>query len=408
MLTPEPPLPRARIMVVDDNPANLKLLEAFLWSAHYEVQSFPLGRMALAAADIEAPDLILLDVEMPEMDGYAVCERLKSSERLSAIPVIFISARDTNEDKIKGFRAGGADYVSKPFQFEEVQARVETHLKLHRALKGERDVLERTLAGAIAALLELLQLTSPVLVLRSNCIREIVLWITKRMGLKDAWQYEIAAMLCLVGCISLPDELFDRAYGGQQLSPAEEQIFRLHPEVGARLVTRIPRLEAVGEMIRMQRAPGTDVHTTEQSVQGAQMLHLASELDRRIYLALERERRLLYRETAVCSEIANLRSSGRFNGAMLDALDSYRPLINEFEVRQLLIREIRSGMVLDEDLWSADGKLGIFKKGAVLTPIWIDHLANFAKSRGMKERVRVQVPRLASAFSWTGIDRRTA
>jgi hypothetical protein len=110
----------------------------------------------------------------------------------------------------------------------------------------------------------------------------------------------------------------------------------------------------------------------------------------------------------VCSEIANLRSSGRFNGAMLDALDGYRPLITHFEVRQLLIQEIRSGMVLDEDLWSGDGKLGIFKKGAVLTPIWIDRLANFATSRGMKERVRVQVPRLSSAFSWTGIDRRTA
>src|SRR5258705_3079838 len=198
-------------MVVDDNPANLELLEEMLRRRGYEVRSFPRGRLALAAADQEPPDLILLDIIMPEMSGYEVCEQLKSSAHLSDIPVIFLSALNEVEDKVKGFRSGGVDYVSKPFQFEEVEARVETHLQLRRAQKAERDLLEKTLGGAVWTLLELVQFTSPVLVLRSHSIRDIVLWVTKQIGLRDAWQYELAAMLCLVGCIVLPDEIFEKA-----------------------------------------------------------------------------------------------------------------------------------------------------------------------------------------------------
>ena len=129
----EQALPRGNIMVVDDNPANLKLMEDMLRQHGYDVRSFPRGRLALAAADQEPPDLILLDINMPEMNGYEVCEHLKSSARLSDIPVIFLSALNAIEDKVKGFRSGGVDYISKPFQFEEVQARVETHVKLRRA-----------------------------------------------------------------------------------------------------------------------------------------------------------------------------------------------------------------------------------------------------------------------------------
>jgi two-component system sensor histidine kinase/response regulator len=142
----EQSLPRhGNIMIVDDNPANLKLLEDMLRHHGYEVRSFARGRLAVAAAAQEPPDLILLDVNMPEMNGYEVCEQLKSSARLSGTPVIFLSALNAPEDKVTGFRAGGVDYISKPFQFEEVQARVETHLKLHdlqRALKLQNDRLE--------------------------------------------------------------------------------------------------------------------------------------------------------------------------------------------------------------------------------------------------------------------------
>ena len=120
------------IMVVDDAPANLRLLQEMLQAKDYLVLTFPRGAMALTAATKNHPDLILLDIQMPEMDGFEVCRRLKADEALKEIPVIFISALTETSDKVKAFAAGGVDYVSKPFQFEEVNARVETHLNLRR------------------------------------------------------------------------------------------------------------------------------------------------------------------------------------------------------------------------------------------------------------------------------------
>jgi two-component system sensor histidine kinase/response regulator len=142
-------LAKSDIMIVDDNPANLRLLENMLLQRGHEVRSFPLGRLALAAAMKNPPDLILLDVNMPEMNGYEVCERLKSIETLAAIPVIFLSALNETQDKVKAFRSGAVDYISKPFEFEEVHARVETHLQLHefqRALKLQNERLEVAVA----------------------------------------------------------------------------------------------------------------------------------------------------------------------------------------------------------------------------------------------------------------------
>jgi putative two-component system response regulator len=118
------------IMVVDDQPVNLRLMEQVLSGQGYGVRSFPRGRLALAAAAQKPPDLILLDVTMPEMDGFEVCRRLRSDAALSAIPVIFLSALEETEDKLAAFKSGGFDYVTKPFEPEEVRARIETQLKL--------------------------------------------------------------------------------------------------------------------------------------------------------------------------------------------------------------------------------------------------------------------------------------
>src|SRR5450755_4073679 len=104
------------ILIVDDNAANLKLLEDMLLREGYEAHCFLSGGMALADAIKNPPRLFLFDINMPEMNGYDLCERLKSTRELSEIPVIFLSALNGIEDKIKAFRCGAADYLSKPFQ----------------------------------------------------------------------------------------------------------------------------------------------------------------------------------------------------------------------------------------------------------------------------------------------------
>ncbi|QVL34063.1 SpoIIE family protein phosphatase [Telmatocola sphagniphila] len=135
------------ILVVDDAPANLLVLVGMLKERGYRVRPVPSGKLALLAARRDPPDLILLDINMPEMNGYEVCEKLKEDDALKGIPVIFISALTEPLDKVKAFALGGVDYLIKPFQMEELQARVETHLKL-RQLQIELEAANASLLKA--------------------------------------------------------------------------------------------------------------------------------------------------------------------------------------------------------------------------------------------------------------------
>ena len=121
----------ASIMVVDDTPANLRLLDDLLRQQGYQVRLFPRGALALKAATANPPDLILLDIMMPDMDGFEMCRQLKTMPVLRDVPVIFISALADTDNKVKAFEHGGMDYVTKPFQEAEVLARVRTHLALY-------------------------------------------------------------------------------------------------------------------------------------------------------------------------------------------------------------------------------------------------------------------------------------
>lgn len=137
------------ILIVDDNPANLDLLAQVLRASRYHVRAVPSGRLALESARISPPELILLDIKMPEQDGYQVCRILKADEALREIPVIFISALDDAWDKVKAFQVGGADYLTKPFQTEEVLARVGYQVQLRRA---QRQLVEYTRSLELANL----------------------------------------------------------------------------------------------------------------------------------------------------------------------------------------------------------------------------------------------------------------
>lgn len=122
---------RYEILVVDDMIANVKLLSSLLEQQGYRVRAAINGEMALQSVQLQMPDLILLDIKMPGLSGFEVCQSLKSDPKTQSIPIIFISAMSETDDKVTAFRVGGIDYVTKPFANEEVLARVGTHLELH-------------------------------------------------------------------------------------------------------------------------------------------------------------------------------------------------------------------------------------------------------------------------------------
>lgn len=242
------------VMVVDDNPANLRLMEEMLRPRGYEVRSFPRGRMALAAATQNPPDLILLDITMPEMTGYEVCERLKASPQLAKIPVIFLSALDALEDRLRGFRAGGVDYISKPFQFEEVQARVDAHVRLRRfQIQIESDnrrlqdlvqaqvgrIAEGHLATifAIARLAETRDDQTGKHLERIQTFCQLLAEGLSRISpyndvIDKAWIEDIfhASPLHDIGKVAIPDQILQKP---GKLTPEEAAIMKTHTTLGA-------------------------------------------------------------------------------------------------------------------------------------------------------------------------------
>ena len=149
------PVPQPTVLIVDDDAVDLNLLAKILQDQAYIPWPVLDGRQALAAAQAEPPELILLDVNMPELDGFEICRRLKADPALRAIPVIFITARAATADKVAAFQAGAVDYVTKPFQVDEVVARVHTHLELRqlqRRLQFQNEHLEQRVADQTAEL----------------------------------------------------------------------------------------------------------------------------------------------------------------------------------------------------------------------------------------------------------------
>src|SRR4028119_717729 len=127
--------PKADILIIDDTPENLNLLSTMLTEQGYKVRSVTKGSTGLRGAQASPPDLILLDINMPQMNGYEVCQHQKADDRTREVPVIFISALEDVLDKVKAFAVGGVDYITKPFHVEEVLARIENQLTICRLQK---------------------------------------------------------------------------------------------------------------------------------------------------------------------------------------------------------------------------------------------------------------------------------
>lgn len=257
------------IVIVDDNADNLHVLGGMLQQAGFKVRPALSGEMALPAIRTIPPDLILLDIRMPGMDGYEVCARLKADAHSRDIPIIFISALQETEDKLAAFRAGGVDYISKPFQIEEVLARVRAHVQLQRMRRDlEGLVAERTreLQAAVDSLRESRRLYGRVM---EQTIQAMALTIEKRDPYTAGHQQRVSLLATAIagemglpadrveglrlgaaihdiGKIHLPAEVLSRP---GRLSEIEFALIKTHAEVGHDIVAEVDFPWPVAEMI---------------------------------------------------------------------------------------------------------------------------------------------------------------
>jgi putative two-component system response regulator len=264
----------ADILVVDDTPANLRLMSEMLARRGFRSRCVADGRLALEAVAATPPDLILLDINMPGMDGYEVCRRLKADDRFKEIPVVFLSALAETEDKLRAFAVGGVDYIGKPFQIEEVNARITTHLKL-RQLQRQLEEHNRQLAeivraqvkkiseSHVATIVALAKLAESrdedtgahLFRVRGYC-RVLATHLAQdgvhRQVIDEPFIDDLffSSALHDIGKVSIPDAILLKR---GSLTPAEWAVMQTHPVLGASTLDAVLAQYPDNEMIRMGR-----------------------------------------------------------------------------------------------------------------------------------------------------------
>jgi putative two-component system response regulator len=242
---------RPLVLIVDDNATNIDLLVNTL-KEEYRLGIAKKGASALEYAGKFHPDLILLDIVMPEMDGYEVCVRLKENQDTQSIPLIFISGMTETVNKTKGFELGAVDYITKPFHASEVKARVRTHIALEQMksqLRSQNVLLEQMvekktleiqemLQGSISSMALMVEIRDPYTAGHQQRVAQLACAIATKMGL-PAWTIEgirIAGILHDVGKIRIPVSILNRT---GQLLDAEMDVIKIHPQISFEILKNI-------------------------------------------------------------------------------------------------------------------------------------------------------------------------
>ncbi len=255
----------ASIVIVDDTPENLKVLSGMLKEKGYEIRPVLNGKQALQVIHNKPPDLILLDINMPNMNGYEVCETLKKEDAFKNIPIIFISALSESLDKVRAFSVGGVDYITKPFQLEEVNARVETHLRLSRLMNNLESLVEQKVkeisdsqTATILAMARLAQSRDDSTGTHLERVSGYCQLIAK--GLANLPQYQelinvhfidliqAASSLHDIGKVGIPDSILLKE---GKLTSEEYEIMKLHSTIGSKTLEDVYRYYPQNEFVKM-------------------------------------------------------------------------------------------------------------------------------------------------------------
>jgi len=387
---------KKRILLVDDTPSNLAVLRGALEPEGYRLAFASNGEETLEIVPELTPDLILMDVMMPGLDGFETCRRLKATELGENIPVIFITAKRETQDVVEGFQAGGVDYIRKPIQQEEVCARVRNHLELlylRRSLKEQyektREVLEQTLNGSVSILMELLTNLDSHLFSRGTAVRELIPEIASTLHYDEIWQLELAAMLAPINNITIPPHILYKKSRKMPLSVREEELFRSIPKSSTKLLENIPHLKDVSQIVLYHKkgydGSGFPPGTLEgKSIPlGSRILHLAFDL-------VELEASSMPRVKA----LEKLKErKGRYDLALLDKLlEHYRIQETEEEeqhTRTITLDELKTGHIVTKRVESVDGTL-LLSPGQIITQAKLLLLKNHHTITGVKEPLHIQ------------------
>ena len=370
---------RPRVLLVDDDADLLAGMARGLRSEHFELATATSGAQALELLQNRGPYAVIVsDLRMPVMDGVALLGRARTVSP-DTVRVLFTGAPDLDR-AIAAINEGAIfRFITKPCSRVMMAVTLKNCVEQHGLITAQRILLEQTLHGAIKALTDVLGLASPLAFGRATRLRRAVRLVSSSVGMADGWQVEVAAMLSQIGCVILPWTVLEKMHEGGGLSEEEEGMVRRVPEVVEQILSNIPRLEGVREILRYQdkhfdgSGPPSGTVSGESIPWGSRALKLIFDLDK-----LESEG-MPYLQA--CDTLSG--RAGWYDPVILEALAKARGAQEGSEIRTLPVSDLRPGMILARDIRYKKGNLFVARGQEV--------------TRGLIEKLKIFGPTLVDA-----------
>ncbi len=378
-----------KILIVDDEPNLLSSCKRILRNEPYELVTACGGAEGLVTFGSEGPfSVVISDYRMPEMDGIEFLKRIKERNpdsvrmMLSGNADLNIAVEAVNKGNI--FR-----FMNKPCPPDILTKTIQAGIEQYRLVTAEKELLKNTLTGSISVLIDILSIVNPVAFSRAFRIRKYTHHLITNLHIQNVWQFEVAAMLSQIGCVTLPPELLEKLADGELLTTDEQKLLNTYPKVGFNLLNKIPRLENIAKMIEQQHRSFNEFGNGSKNIKqdeiaiGAQVLKVAIDFD------------LLISEgnpkTKALEKMS--RKQGVYNPKLIDLINNLNLFNDEKGVRSITLKEIHFGMVAYEDIRASNGLLLVAKDQEITYPV-IVRLNNYASRMGVQEPFRVVVPKL--------------
>ncbi len=329
--------------------------------------------------------VILSDLQMPGMDGIQFLSRVKT-----IVPDSVRIMLTGNADLQKAIQAVNEGHIyrflTKPCPIDTLVSTLDQAVEHHRLVKAEKELLEKTLQGSIKVLTELLSLLNPDIFGKAARVKRYAGELAKKLDLPDIWKVETAAMLSQIGCIAMPESIILKLQEGRNLDEKEVAQFNLHPGIAADLISHIPRLEEVADIVACQDyrfdgkgQPGNKWRGTDIPI-GARILKVVLDFDLIESKGLGKNKII---------EMLNQKGD-QYDPKVLEAFKEILGIDSRHILKTINLDRLEAGMILHDGLETATGRL-LISRGQEITPVMIRRLKNYADNTELKEPFRVLV-----------------
>jgi len=375
-----------KILAVDDEKNILDAIQRQMRKKfHVETALGP--EEGLTAIKQRGPHAVVIsDLRMPKMDGIQFLTRVK---KLTPDTVrVMLTGNADLENAIQAVNEGNIfRFLTKPCSPEILEKVIQAGIEQYRLVTAEKELLQKTLKGSINVLNKVLSLVNPEAFGRSSRIKRYVKQIAEKLDVPDVWKFELAAMLSQIGCVILPAEALKKLSQGKNLTGEEVQLFDMHPMIASDLITNIPRMQKIAEMIRYQEKhfDGTgnpkDKRREKDIPLGARILKVALDFDLM-------EAKSVFKRKA----IGALKSrSGWYDPLILEVFEEIIDDETMYIEREVMFAELKTDMILGEDIRTYNGRI-LITRGQEISPIMINRLNNISKSAGIQEPIKILIP----------------